>query len=78
MVLLTQSLKEFLKRKGMLEELVLLDFGHTDVMTEELATEYLEWVQTPEGRSYLKGGENYDEEYGQKIEEAMNRGEENA
>ena len=78
MILLTQSLQEFLRRKGMLEELVLLDFGHTELLSEDIAAEYLEWVQTPEGMSYLKGGENYDEEYGCKIEKAMNRGEENA
>lgn len=71
MVLVTQSLQEFLTRKGMLKELVLLDFGHTEVMTDELAAEYLEWVQTPEGQSYLKGGTNYNEEYGKKIEAAM-------
>lgn len=71
MNLVTQSLQEFFKRKGMLKELVLLEFGHTEVLTEELAKEYIEWVRTPEGQSYLKGGENYNEEYGKKIETAM-------
>lgn len=55
-----------------------VDFGHTEVLTDELRAEYLEWVSTPEGLSYLKGGENYDEEYGRKIEEAMNGGNEDA
>lgn len=71
MNLVTQSLQEFFKRKGMLKELVLLEFGHTEVLTKELATEYIEWVRTPEGQSYLKGGANYNEEYGKKIEAAM-------
>lgn len=71
MNLVTQSLQEFLTRKGMLKELVLLEFGHTEVLTEEIAKEYIEWVRTPEGQSYLKGGENYNEEYGKKIEAAM-------
>lgn len=71
MVLVTQSLREFLTRKGMLKELVLLEFGHTEVISNELASEYIDWVKTPEGQSYLKGGENYDAEYGKKIEEAM-------
>ncbi|MGN1120679.1 MAG: hypothetical protein ACI4Q4_09995 [Oscillospiraceae bacterium] len=78
MILITQSLQEFLKRKGMLKELALLGFGHTEVLTDDLKAEYLEWVSTPEGQSYLKGGENYDEEYGRKIEEAMNGGNEDA
>lgn len=78
MVLVTQSLQEFLKRKGMLKELVLLDFGHTEVLTEELYAEYIEWLRTPEGESYLKGGKNYDEEYGGRIENAMKESEENA
>lgn len=37
----------------------LLWFGHTELMTEELYKEYLEWVQTDEGRQYLKGGSKY-------------------
>lgn len=37
-------------------------FGHIEVFTPELENEYLEWVQTPEGRSYLKGGANYKED----------------
>lgn len=37
----------------------LLMFGHTELMTEELYKEYLEWVQMDEGRQYLKGGSKY-------------------
>lgn len=78
MVLVTQSLQEFFIRKGLLKELVLLDFGHTEVLTEELYSEYIEWLHTPEGKSYLKGGENYNEEYGSRIEAAIRESEENA
>lgn len=43
MVLITQSLQEFFKHKGMLKELTLLNFGHTEVLTETLYAEYVEW-----------------------------------
>ncbi len=78
MVLVTQSLQEFFKRKGLLKKLVLLCFGHTEILTEKLYAEYIEWLHTPEGESYLKGGENYSEEYGSRIETAMKESEENA
>lgn len=71
MVYLTQSIKEFFIRKGLLKELTLLSFGHTEVYTPELQKEYLEWVQTEEGRAYLKGGEKYDAEYGSKMDKLM-------
>ena len=70
-------MQEFFKRKGMLKELTLLNFGHTEVLTGELYAEYVEWLHTPEGESYLKCGENYDEEYGSKIENAMKERENN-
>lgn len=62
MVKLTQSLVKFFEKKGLIQELTLLYFGHIELFTPELEEEYLEWVQTPEGRSYLKGGANYKEE----------------
>lgn len=71
MVLITQSLMQFLKKKGLGTTLVQLGFGHSEALTPELEAEYIEWVQTEEGKSYLKGGENYNEEYGSKIEAAM-------
>lgn len=40
---------------------VLLLLGHTELLTEELAKEYLEWCATPEGIKYLKGGSEYKE-----------------
>lgn len=37
----------------------LLLFGHTELLTKEMYQEYLDWVQTDEGRQYLKGGSKY-------------------
>lgn len=74
MISITQSLREILIRKGMLKELTLLSFGHTEVYTPELQKEYLDWVQTEEGRAYLKGGEKYDAEYGSKMDKLMDDG----
>ncbi len=62
MIRVTQSLAKFFEKKGLLGKLALLYFGHTEVFTPELEKEYLEWVQTPEGLSYLKGGANYKED----------------
>lgn len=39
--------------------LVLVGFGHLECFTDEMKAKYLAWVQTEEGRSYLKGGKNY-------------------
>ena len=37
----------------------LLMFGHTELLTKEMYQEYLDWVQTDEGRQYLEGGSKY-------------------
>lgn len=58
MVKLTQSLEEWLFRFHP-ELLPLIAFGHTEYFTEEMWRAYLDWLKTPEGRSYLKGGSNY-------------------
>ena len=44
------------------EALNLWIFGHSEAITEEMCREYLEWLKTDEGKSYLKGGANYKEE----------------
>ena len=31
----------------------LLMFGHTELLTKEMCQEYLDWVQTDEGKQYL-------------------------
>lgn len=60
MVTLTQSLKHWLWENHK-DVVGLIMFGHTELFTEEMQKEYIEWVQTEEGKSYLKGGLNYRE-----------------
>ncbi len=60
MVKLTQSLERWLYVNHH-DKLGLIMFGHTELMTEEMFKEYIEWCKTPEGKSYLKGGSNYAE-----------------
>lgn len=61
MVRLTQSLQHWLWLNH--NELIpLIMFGHTELFTEEMQKEYLEWCQTEEGRKYLKGGSEYKDE----------------
>ena len=38
----------------------LVSFGHTELVTDEMYEKYLEWCQTEESKSYLKGGSNWD------------------
>ena len=61
MVRLTQSLSHwlFVNHK---ELLPLIMFGHTELLTEEMFSEYIEWCKTEEGRKYLKGGSEYKED----------------
>lgn len=61
MVRLTQSLSQwlFVNHK---ELLPLIMFGHTELLTEEMYSEYIEWCKTEEGRKYLKGGIEYKED----------------
>lgn len=40
-----------------------LMFGHTEVLTEELSKEYIEWCKSDEGKQYLEGGSKYDPEH---------------
>ena len=39
----------------------LIGFGHTELITEEMWNEYIEWCKTDEGKQYLKGGSKYKE-----------------
>lgn len=34
----------------------LLMFGHNELITKEMYQEYLDWVQTDEGKQYLEDG----------------------
>ena len=38
-------------------------FGHTELFTEEMQKEYIEWCKTDEGKQYLEGGSKYDPEH---------------
>lgn len=57
---LTESLKQFLVKKHP-EIIGLVMLGHTELLTDEITAEYMEWCKTDEGKSYLEGGENYKE-----------------
>lgn len=52
MVELTKSLRHFLFEKHR-DIYVLLMFGHLELFTEEIETEYLDWCATDEGKKYL-------------------------
>lgn len=58
MTKLTASLNKFLMDRYP-KEIMLIRLGHVENFTEKMQEEYAEWVQTAEGRSYLKGGANY-------------------
>lgn len=60
MVKLTQSMRAWLI-KNHPDKVMLINFGHLELLTSEMYEEYLEWCQTDEGRSYLEGGTNYKE-----------------
>ena len=61
MVRLTQSLQQWLWVNHR-DKIGLIMMGHTELMTDEMWGEYIEWCKTEEGQSYLKGGSNYKEE----------------
>ena len=61
MVKLTQSMSKWLwDNHRDIYHLIL--FGHIELFTEEMKSEYLSWCQTEEGKKYLKGGECYRED----------------
>ena len=61
MVRLTQSLTEWLFRNYP-DKIITITFGHLEDFTPEMQQEYLVWVQTDEGKRYLKGGDLYRED----------------
>ena len=62
MVRMTQSLEHWLFENHR-KIFTLIMFGHTEVFTEEMQKEYLEWCKTDEGKQYLKGGSKYSPEH---------------
>lgn len=71
MVKLTQSLQQWLSQyhKDLLSPLL---FGHLELFTTELQSEYLSWCQTDEGRKYLTGGSEYKEDEGMIVDTLFN------
>ena len=61
MIKLTCSLQKWLwdNHKELIPRIM---FGHIELFTSEMEQEYLAWCETDEGKSYLKGGENYKED----------------
>ena len=62
MTKLTQSLTQWLFENHP-TKLCKIMFGASYLMTQDMWQSYLAWCQTPDGKSWLKGGENYREEY---------------
>ena len=58
MVKLTLSLEKFLLQFHK-DLIVPLTFGHTELLTDDIWQEYIDWCCTDEGKSYLEGGEKY-------------------
>ena len=60
MVRLTKSLEHWLAVNH-IDLIPLILFGHTELMTDEMWQEYMEWCLTDDGKQYLKGGSKYEE-----------------
>lgn len=58
MVELTQSLQHWLWVNHN-DKVGLILWGHTELITDEMYAEYIEWCKTDEGKQYLKGGSKY-------------------
>ena len=58
MIRLTQSLAAWLFQNYP-TKIATIMMGHVEDFTPEMQQEYLEWVQTDEGKQYLKGGAKY-------------------
>lgn len=61
MVKLTQSLQHWLWENHR-DKITPIMFGHTELMTDEMWIQYLEWCKTDEGKKFLVGGKEYKEE----------------
>lgn len=59
---LTQSLFQWLweNHKDIIHLIML---GHTELLTDEMCKEYIEWCNTDEGKQYLEGGSKYDQNW---------------
>lgn len=61
MVQLTQSLQHWLFENHP-EIIGLIMFGHVELFTDEMYKEYIAWLETDDGKQYLRGGSKYREE----------------
>ena len=61
MVELTQSLRHWLWENHR-DIIGLIMFGHTELMTDEMWEQYIEWCKTDDGKKYLQGGSEYKED----------------
>lgn len=61
MVKMTPSFRHWLW-ENYREKFPLVLFGHVELITDEMWNEYIAWCETEEGRNYLEGGENYEED----------------
>lgn len=66
MVRLTQSLQHWLWENHR-DKISLIMLGHTELMTEEMAVQYIKWCQTKEGQKYLVGGSEYKDNEPKKL-----------
>ena len=55
MIELTQSLRHWLWENHR-EIIAPMMFGHTELFTDEMQEQYLEWCETADGKQYLEGG----------------------
>ena len=64
MVKLTQSLEHWLWENHK-DKIGLIMFGHTELLTDKMWAEYIEWCNTDEGKQYLVGGSKYKDDEGE-------------
>lgn len=60
MVELTQSLRHWLWENHR-DIIGLIVFGHTELLTDKMWEQYIEWCKTDDGKKYLQGGSEYKE-----------------
>ena len=54
MIKLTKSLTYWLIENGYQKELVLIAFGHNELLTDDMKQRYLAWCETDDGKQYIK------------------------
>ena len=62
MVQMTQSFEHWLFKYHN-DVFALILFGHVELLTDEMWSEYIEWCKTDEGEQYLRGGSKYNTEH---------------